>query len=176
MVLGTLSLVQKGQTSGCSGHGQIVVYGRGNIAFGAKRSNQWTQQMRWNSGIRQWEHCLWRKKVKSVDAVDAVEQWYMMVGTLSLVQKGHIVFTVHSISCIPNDNVPTIIYHNSKYIFPEWIGLISMTLIEWTFLTQWPAVVLFSSANPDSKTGLLQCCSTVPPISSLATITVLLDC
>ena len=35
------------------------------------------------------------------------------------------------------------------------IGSISMTLIEWTFLTQWPAVVLFSSATPDSKTGLL---------------------
>ena len=27
------------------------------------------------------------------------------------------------------------------------IGSISMTLIEWTFLTQWPAVVLFSSAT-----------------------------
>ena len=51
-----------------------------------------------------------------------------------------------------------------------------MTLIEWTFLTQWPAVVLFSSATPDSKTGLLKCCSTVSPISSLVTITELLDC
>ena len=30
-----------------------------------------------------------------------------------------------------------------------------MTLIEWTFLTQWPAVVLFSGATPDSKPGLL---------------------
>ena len=40
--------------------------------------------------------------------------------------------------------------------FPhERIGSISMTLIEWTFLTQWPAVVLFSSATPDSKPGLL---------------------
>ena len=35
------------------------------------------------------------------------------------------------------------------------IGSISMTLIEWTFLTQWPAVVLFSGATPDSKPGLL---------------------
>ena len=33
MVVGTLSLVQKGQTSGRSG---IVVYGGGNIVFGAK--------------------------------------------------------------------------------------------------------------------------------------------
>ena len=32
---------------------------------------------------------------------------------------------------------------------------ISMTLFELTFLTQWPAVVLFSSATPDSKPGLL---------------------
>ena len=29
-----------------------------------------------------------------------------------------------------------------------------MTLIEWTFLTQWPAVVLFSSVTPDSNVGL----------------------
>ena len=35
------------------------------------------------------------------------------------------------------------------------IGSISMTLIKWTFLTQWSAVVLFSSATPDSKPGLL---------------------
>ena len=40
MVVGTLSLVQKGQTSGCSG---IVVYGGGDIVFDTKRSNQWTQ-------------------------------------------------------------------------------------------------------------------------------------
>ena len=42
-----------------------------------------------------------------------------------------------------------------KHISPVRIGSISMTLIEWTFLTQWPAVVLFSSATPDSKTELL---------------------
>ena len=41
MVVGTLSLVQKGQTSGCS--------------------VQWTQ---WNSGIWLWGHCLWCKKAK----------------------------------------------------------------------------------------------------------------
>ena len=56
MVVGTLSLVQKGQTSGCSGHimqwtqyavdgvdgscSVIMVYGGGDIFFGAKRSNQ----------------------------------------------------------------------------------------------------------------------------------------
>ena len=40
MVAGTLSLIQKGQTSGCSG---IVIYGGGDIVFGTKRSNQWTQ-------------------------------------------------------------------------------------------------------------------------------------
>ena len=56
------------------------------------------------------------------------------------------------------------------------IGSISVTLIEWTFLTQWPAVVLFSSAP---RILSLACCSvvsTVPPISSLITITGLLDC
>ena len=46
MVVGTLSLVQKGQTSGCS--------------------VQWTQ---WNSDIWWWGHCLWCKKVKPVDPV-----------------------------------------------------------------------------------------------------------
>ena len=57
MVVGTLSLVQKGQTSGHSG---IALYHGGNIVFGAKRSSQWIQ---WNSGI-------WMQY--TVDAVDAV--------------------------------------------------------------------------------------------------------
>ena len=50
MVVGTLSLVQKGQTSGCSAQWMqyavcsgIVVYGGGDIVFGAKRSKQWMQ-------------------------------------------------------------------------------------------------------------------------------------
>ena len=43
MVVGTLSLVQKGQTNGHSGCGGIVVYGGGDIVLGAKRSNQWMQ-------------------------------------------------------------------------------------------------------------------------------------
>ena len=51
MVVGTLSLVQKGQTSGFSGcshtvdavHSGIVLYSGGDIVFGAKRSNQWIQ-------------------------------------------------------------------------------------------------------------------------------------
>ena len=38
---------------------------------------------------------------------------------------------------------------------PERIGLISMTLFEWTFHIQWPAVVLLNSTAPDSKPGLL---------------------
>ena len=103
MVVGTLSLVQKGQTSGCSGCSMqwnsgicwlghclwcknikpvdaacsgIVIYGGGDIVFGWKRSNQWTQysvdavcSMQWNRGIWWWGHCLWCKKVKPVDAV-----------------------------------------------------------------------------------------------------------
>ena len=47
MLVGTLSLMQKGQTSGCSGCSGIVVYGGGHIVFGADRSNQWTQWMQW---------------------------------------------------------------------------------------------------------------------------------
>ena len=41
MVVGILSLVQKGQTSGYSGCSGIVVYGGGDVVFGAKMSNQW---------------------------------------------------------------------------------------------------------------------------------------
>ena len=52
MVVGTLSLIQKIQTSG--------------------HSMQW---MPWNSGIWWWGHCLWYKKVKPVNSVDAVTQW-----------------------------------------------------------------------------------------------------
>ena len=54
MVQRTLSLVQKGETSGCSGcshtvdtvHSgcsEIVIYGGGDIVFGAKMSNQWME-------------------------------------------------------------------------------------------------------------------------------------
>ena len=60
----------------CSG---IVVYGGGDIVFGAKRSNQRTQWMQYtvhsmqlNSGIWWWGYCLWCKKVKPEDGVDAV--------------------------------------------------------------------------------------------------------
>ena len=52
----------------------------GDIVFDTKRSNQWTQWMQYivHSGCSQivviwwWAHCLWCKKVKPVDAVDAV--------------------------------------------------------------------------------------------------------
>ena len=59
--------------SGCSRHSEIVVYCSGDIVFGAKTSNQWTQWMQWNSGIWWWGHCLWYKKVKPVDVMDIVE-------------------------------------------------------------------------------------------------------
>ena len=49
-----------------------MVYGGGDIVFGAIRSNQW---MQWNSGIWWWGHCLWCNKVKSVDAVTQWMQW-----------------------------------------------------------------------------------------------------
>ena len=64
MVMGTLSLMQKCQTSGfrkCnhtvdtvhSGCSRIVVYGGGDFVFGAKRSNQKMQWMQYavHSGI-----------------------------------------------------------------------------------------------------------------------------
>ena len=55
MVVGTLSLVQKGQTSGCSMQytvcSGIVVYDGGDIVFGVKRSNQRMQWMQSHSGL-----------------------------------------------------------------------------------------------------------------------------
>ena len=95
MVVGTLSLVQKCQTSGCGGHSAIMVYGGGDNVFaakssnqwtqwnhgiwwwghclGIKRSNQWTQWMQLNSGIWWWGQCLCCKKAKLMDPVDVVE-------------------------------------------------------------------------------------------------------
>ena len=66
MVVVKLSLIQKGQNSGCS---EIVVYSGGDITFGAKRSNQWMHWMQYTvdavcsgysgcSGIWWWGHCL----------------------------------------------------------------------------------------------------------------------
>ena len=80
MVVGTLSLVQKCQTSGCGVCSGIVVYGGGGIVFKPrycdavqKRSNQLMQWTQGNSGIWWWAHCLWCRKVKPVDTVDAVD-------------------------------------------------------------------------------------------------------
>ena len=63
----------------CSG---IVVYGGGDIVFGAKRSNQRTQWMQYavEYGMWWWGHCLWCKKVKPVDAVDAVHSGIVVYG------------------------------------------------------------------------------------------------
>ena len=107
MVVGTLSLVQKGQTSGCSGCSHtvdtvtqwtrwmqytvdavssgIVVYGGGDIVFGAKRSIQWTLWTQYIvdavcSGIVVYDGgniVFDTQKVKPVDAVCSTQwmQW-----------------------------------------------------------------------------------------------------
>ena len=74
MVVETLSLVQNGQTRGCS--------------------------MQWNSGIWWWGNCLWCKKVKPEDAVDAVcsgrsTQWmqYAVCSRIEVYGDGDIVFS-----------------------------------------------------------------------------------
>ena len=53
MVVGTLSLIQKGQNS--------------------------RHSMQWNSGIWWWGQCLWCKKVKPVDALDAVHSGHTTI-------------------------------------------------------------------------------------------------
>ena len=77
----------------CSGCSRIVVYGGGDIVFGAKRSNQWIQSHSGHSG-HSWtcsgcsrivvygggDIVLWCKKVKqwtqyTVDTLNAVTQW-----------------------------------------------------------------------------------------------------
>ena len=71
MVAETLSLVQKGQTSGCSRQWNSGIWWWGHCLWVQKgqTSGCSTQWMQWNSGIWWWGHCLWYKKVKSVDAV-----------------------------------------------------------------------------------------------------------
>ena len=79
--MGTLSLVQKSLTSGCTGcstqwmqyavdavRSGIVVYGCGDIVFGAKRSNQWMHFTQ----LAVDTVCSGRSTY-TVDAVDAVE-------------------------------------------------------------------------------------------------------
>ena len=70
IVFGAKRSNQRTQWTQYAVHSGIVVYSGGNIVFGAKRSNQWMQWMQY--------------------AVDAVHSGivYMVVGTLSLVQKG----------------------------------------------------------------------------------------
>ena len=74
MVVGTLSLAEKGQTSGCS--------------------MQW---MQWNSGIWWWGHCLSCKKVKPEDAVDAVCVGFDLFALKVMVPTTHIC-KVHFVS------------------------------------------------------------------------------
>ena len=71
MVVGTLSFVQNVKPVDAV-HSEIVVYGGGDIVFGAKMSKQRMQWMQWMQY--------------------AVEYWYVVVGTLSLVQKVHGLF------------------------------------------------------------------------------------
>ena len=63
MVVGALSLIQKGQITGHSMQFSLLQKGQTSGCSGC--STQWTQY-----------------------AVDAAEKWYMVVGTLSLIQKG----------------------------------------------------------------------------------------
>ena len=51
----------------------LMVYGGGDIVFGAKGQTNGHKQMQWKSGICWWGHCFWCKKVKPVDAVNIVE-------------------------------------------------------------------------------------------------------
>ena len=55
-------------------------------------STQWTQyavdavhSTQWNSGIWWWGHCLWCKKVKPEDAVDAVRSGIVVYGGRDIV-------------------------------------------------------------------------------------------
>ena len=50
-----------------------VNIGGRDIVFSAKGSNLWMQWTQWNSGIWWRGHCLWCKKVKPVDTVNAME-------------------------------------------------------------------------------------------------------
>ena len=47
--------------------------------------------MQWNSDIWCWGHCLWCKKAKPVDSVDAVTQW-TQVKPVDAVRSGIVVY------------------------------------------------------------------------------------
>ena len=79
MVAGTLSLVQKCQTRGCSGHStqwNSGIWWWGNCLWckkvKAEDAVDAVHSTQWNSGMWWWGHCLWCKKVKPVDSVDTV--------------------------------------------------------------------------------------------------------
>ena len=95
MAVGTLSLVQKGQNSGCS---RIVVYGGGNIVFGPKRSNLWCPHHH-----RPLFHC-----IHCVHWFDLLHQRQCSHHHIPLF------YCVHwfDLFCT-KDNVPTTIYHYS---------------------------------------------------------------
>ena len=78
-------------------HNGIVVYGGGDIVFGAKRSNQWMQCAVEYGDIWWWGHCLWCKKVKPVDAVDAVTQWTMSPTTTYRYSTASTVYCIHCV-------------------------------------------------------------------------------
>ena len=97
MVVGTLSLGQKRQTSGRSvqwtqWNSDIWWWGHCSLVQKGQTSEcnvQWTQ---WNSDIWWWGHCLWYKKVKPEDAVDAVDAVCSRCSRIVVYGDGDIVF------------------------------------------------------------------------------------
>ena len=86
MVVGTLSVVQKGQTSG---HSRC--------------------SMQWNSGIWWWGHCLWCKMVKPEDAVHSgivvcgggdIVLWCKKVKPVDTVCRGHSGIVIYGVGTL----------------------------------------------------------------------------
>ena len=100
MVVGTLSLIQKGQTRGCSGYSGC--------------STQWTQK---NSGIWWWGHCFSCKKVKPKDAVDAVCSELVVYGGGDIVLWCKKVKPVDAVDAVCSGRIRIVVYGGGDIVF-----------------------------------------------------------
>ena len=112
MVVGTLSLVQKGQTSGCSGCSmQWMQYTVEPVYRGCS--------MQWNCGIWWWGHCLWYKKVKPEDIVDVVCTGCSMQWDSGIWLRGHCLWCkkVKPVDAVDTVHSEIVVYGGGDIVF-----------------------------------------------------------
>ena len=164
MVVGTLSLVQKCQSSGCSGcsvqwNSGIWWWGHCSLVQKCQtsgRSMQWTQ---WNSDIWWWGHCLWCKKVKPVDGVDAVTQRTMSHHHISL---------FHSIHCILHTASTGLTFFVSKTMSPPPYTIILLSPLHTASTVSTSLNFLYQRQCPHHHITLFHC--VLHPLHTASTV------